>query len=268
MNSGDLISKYSGQQTMQAPSKLPNQENYTYYCQNNFKRFMGYKEPDYLTVSGFYASLESSYKSKPYNNFLVKKADYVAKMLKWYDDDGVADTKRAENAIRSACRKKASNGLFYMYIVSNRNKCLSEKGGNSIYMSGMRYKRLLEESSERKTMHKDISSQTHQNFDISGSENDSDLDRVRMMVRELADCYGFSGYEEGAVVWVSKRLLEKLSISEIQFYFNQITSTIYCRQAAYNNNCPQINGIFDIFHKYDKIQRFLANKKRHIVTPD
>ncbi len=37
-------------------SKVP--EDYMYYAQNEFKRFMGYVEPDYLRVAGLYASTE------------------------------------------------------------------------------------------------------------------------------------------------------------------------------------------------------------------
>lgn len=269
MNSEELIAKYGNQQ--QAPNqspKLSKPEDYIFYSQNSFKRFMGYEEPDYLQVAGLYASAESSSKSKIYGSFLVKKADYAAKMLKWYTDDGKLDIERAERAIRYACRTESPNGLYYMYTVSNKNKCLSDKGSGSIYMSGKRYAELQEELANRMVAYESIAKQTSQSIDSEILENENDLNKVRKMVRKLASIYGFYGYEEGAVVWVAKHLLDILSVEEIRNYFNQITSKPYCRQAQYNSGCPQLNSIFDVFHKYDKIQRFMSDRKRHIVTPD
>ena len=83
----------------------PLPSNY-YYARNDFKRFMGYEEPDYLRVAGLYNSCERSQKSKSFNHVLVKGADYVAEKLGWLTEEGKPDVKRAENAIRRACSMK------------------------------------------------------------------------------------------------------------------------------------------------------------------
>ena len=264
MYSGEIIKKYSNRQQVPAgPGVTTYKENYKYYSRNDFKRYMGYEEPDYLMVAGLYASTESSKKSQPYNHFLVKKADYVAKILNWYDEEGHLDVKRAENAIRSACRKKAPNGLFYMYTLSNKDKYLTDKGGSRIYMSGMRYSQLQEEFAKNAVSYAQISDRADQDTDPESPEGEDDLTRVRKMVRRLADIYDFCGYEEGAVVWVAKHLLDRLSVDEIRQYFNQVISEDYFRQIKYNLGCPRFSCIFDIFHKYDKIQRFMSNGRRH-----
>jgi len=262
--SEELIERYSKQQpvTKKAPEST-NNDNRVYYAQNSFKRFMGYKEPDYLQVAGLYASTESSSKSKIYGGFLVKKADYVAKMLKWYTDDGQIDSKRAERAIRSACRTKAPNGLFYMYTMTNKRKILSEKGGSSIYMSGRRYKEILDELTKRAT-NQPLLDEKGASIDNEESEQANDFDKVKAWVERLAYGYGFCGYEDGAVVWVTNQLLQKLTVEQIRSYFNQVISSEYCKQARYNIGCPQLNGIFDIYHKYDKIQAFMSDWRRHI----
>ena len=274
-SSGELIDKYDNKQqpevqTTESLAKASRpKEGDIYYTRNDFKRFMGYEEPDYLRVAGFYASAEANSKSWPYNRFLVKKADYIARRFKWYTDDGEVDVKRAENAIRNACRTKAPNGLFYMYTVTNKNKRLTDKGGSSVYMSGRRYSQLLDEIAGRAVAYAKITDNNNQNEIVDDSEScvESDLEKTKKMVRKLATMYKFSGYTEGAVVWVAKHLLEKLSVEGIRMYFNQITSDLYCRQASFNPGCPQINDIFDVFHKYDKIQNFMYDRKRHILTP-
>lgn len=267
MNSGELINKYGGEQkVMEKPTKA---SGYIHYAQNEFKRFMGYEEPDYLRVAGLYASTESSGKSRIYDNFLVKKADYVAERLNWFTESGKPDVKRAERAIRSACRTKAPNGLYYMYTKSNKNKVLSTKGGSSIYMSGRRYQQLLDEYAKKAVTYSSLVDDDNQtSISNMSNEEDSDFDKARKMVRKLAGLYNFSGYDEGAVVWVTNHLLKEFTVEQIRDYFNMITGGVYCRQAYYNPGCPKINSIFDVYHKYDKIQRFMSDRRRHIVTPD
>ena len=233
----------------------------TYYAQNSFKRYMGYEEPDYLMVAGLYASIETSKKSKVYGNFLVKKASYVAEALGWYTQNGQVDIRRAENAIRTACRTTAPNGLRYMYSLSNKNCWLSDKGGSRIYMSGRRYQELQDELAHLRNKYSGIAAQGKVSEAVS-SQITSNYQRIKYMLQEVAERYKFPAYDDdSAIKWVADRFYRYLDMGDIEWYCDFITSEQYCDQAIKNQYCPKIRGTMDFFNKYDKIKSYYERHK-------
>lgn len=274
MNSEDLIAKYSNQTlntTNQntpslptnniAPQSKPDKKE-IYYSQNSFKRFMGYMEPDYLRVAGLYASMETSYKSKMYGNFLVKKADYVAEALGWKTVDGELDTKRAQNAIRTACRTKAPNGLFYMYSMSNRNHYLSRQGGSRLYMSGRRYQELLDEQSYMKNKASENATEMKVS-EVVSPQITQDYQRMEYMLKEAAERLHITIYNEGAINWmVGQFIQEEVDMKTFEYYCDLITSDWYRKHYTQDRYCPRLLEVFDIHHKYKNIMRY-ANRKNY-----
>lgn len=259
MNSGDLIAKYGNKQSTnisvsagEKQSKVT-KPDYNRYASKDFKEFMGYEEPDYLRAAGLYDSCERGKQRKIYGGFLVKKADYVAEKLKWFDENGKPDIKRAETAIRTACRTKAPNGLFYMYSKSNKNHCLSEKGGSRIYVSGRRNQEIEFERLALEAKYQDVA--PPEKAELKREESEFEL--VKRLILRAAAYHNLSSFHEGAVVWVAKHLLSKLDTEDIQWYLDLLVSDEYRYHVMRNKNCPQICGIFDIFNKYDKIVRYV-----------
>lgn len=232
----------------------PDREN-IYYSQNSFKRYMGYKEPDYLMVSGLYASVETSPKSKVYGNFLVKRADYVAKALNWYTEDGILDTRRAETAIRTACRKKAPNGLYYMYSMSNKDHYLSDKGGSRLYMSGRRYKELYDEGIYLKNKYNGIASQVKVS-EFVPPQITQDYQRMKYMLQEVVERHRLVIYSEGAIKWMADRFIQELTMKNFEWYCDFITSEWYCDHVIKDRYCPRLVRVTDIYNKYKKIMRY------------
>lgn len=273
MNSGDLINKYSKQTSSTtnqnipslptnntAPQPNPNKKK-IYYSQNSFKEFMGYMEPDYLRVAGLYASMETSLKSKTYGNFLVKGADYVAEALDWKTKGGEFDVKRAQNAIRTACRTKAPNGLFYMYSVSNREHCLSRQGKSRLYMSGRRYQTLLDEQSYKRNKASENAT-TMKVSEVVPPQITQDHQRMEYMLREVAERLHIPIFNEGAINWMVEHFIQEgVNAEAFEWYCNLVTSDWYREHYIQDRYCPRLLEVFDIYHKYKNILRYAGRKK-------
>lgn len=268
MNSEDLIAKYNKQTlsttnqnspslTMNSIAPQPaSKKKKTYYSQNSFKGFMGYTEPDYLMVAGLYASIETSPKSKMYGNFLVKGADYVAEALDWKTKDGKPDVKRAQTAIRTACRTEAPNGLRYMYSESNKDQCLSNKGGSRIYMSGRRRYELqdeLQDELDRLNTQFDNISDNQTKMSEFMPQVPQGLERMEYMLREVAHRLKLPILNDGAIKWMAKKFNQEVSMNNFEKYCDFITSEVYHNQAITNRYCPKLHKEFDIYNKYKNI---------------
>lgn len=270
-SSGNLIDKYNKRRNIlhqgtpllsknDATVKSVSDKNHkeTYYSQNSFKRYMGYKEPDYLMVAGLYASMETSNKSKVYGNFLVRGADYAAEALGWHTKDGKPDIKRATRAIRTACRTKAPNGsgLFFMYSKSNKDRYLSDKGGSRLYMSGRRYQELVNESIYLKNKYSSLANQ----MDISElvpPQITQDYQRIKYMLKEVAERHGIIAFDEKAIDWMTDRFIQEMDMKSIEHYCDLITSDWYYDQLVNDRYCPKLSNIFHIYYKYQNIMNYV-----------
>jgi len=211
-----------------------------YYAPNNFKRAMGYTEPDYLRVAGLYYSTEQSLKSKPFGGFLVKKADYVAKTLNWSKPNGEPDVERAKNAIYRACKTKGANGLNYLYSVSNKDKIFSDKGGARIFMSGPKWN----------------DSETQQK--LKGLETGSFQTIVRLIMKTSTNC-GLQNVTKNDSTKLAQRLLEQHYEDEILKVLEYLASSEYERNLRHDWSTPQICKLNHIAEKFSTFQEY-ANR--------
>lgn len=222
-----------------------------YYAKNDFKRFMGYEESDYLMVAGFYNSCEQSKKSKTFNHVLVKGADYVAEKLGWLDELGQPDVKRAQNAIYRATKTEGGNGLKYLYSVSNKNHCITKSGGSRVYMSAPRW---LQYQSE-------LSLAT-----VSNGEDEVAKELLDKLVAQAKDTlleHGITTYEDSTLILQVRKLLTKQHPSTIQEYFDYLVSRQYWYQREHRKECPRIRYVYDLYNKFDQVRSFKNDPDRH-----
>lgn len=228
-------------------------EKQLYYSPNAFKRFVEYKEPDYLQVAGLYYSTEHCKASEQYNHFLVRGADYAAKRLGWFREDGEPDEERAQCAIYRACQTKAPNGFRYMYSESNKGHELSDKNVSRIYMSGARWADL-----------KRSSGQNPEKLTYTEEEFNEAVEKCR----EALSAYGVMAYTEKQLRSTVRSILNAqpdFLPSTIIQYCDYITGDElkYQRKRLPDNAVPTITCCGDLFYKFDKFRTFKNNPDRH-----
>ena len=202
-----------------------------YYAPNNFKRAMGYTEPDYLRVAGLYYSTEHSLKSKPFGGFLVKKADYVAKTLNWLKPNGEPDIQRAKNAIYRACKTKGAHDFNYLYSVSNKNKIFSDKGGARIFMSGPKWNE----------------SETQQKLKLLETGSSQTIEKLIMKVSINHELYNTS---ENNSIKLAQKLLRQHPEDEIREVLEYLASSEYEMDLQRDYSTPQITELDHIEKKF------------------
>lgn len=263
---------------------------------NRVRDFYGLKDSDHLIVAGFYMSVEDSPNSNKFNNFCVKKADYVAEKLQWYDFDGKVDVDRAKYAINNACQTMAPNRLRYMYRVKNKDKRLTDKGGNYVLMSAKRWLKLQEEEAKSqvggKTKLKDekwrgfqewdkpkpqeiqnldtIIEQDNQNYtppEVKISQQDFDC--LKKVAKQALFYWDIGTYTNEQLNSVIRQLLQSNAFDEVLEFlvdcqdnenFNLEPDVNY----DYYEYCyPEIKKVFDLVNKYDALKRWLGWAKEY-----